>query len=539
VTLTLTNNATLTWRWSTNYWLHTVTNGNGSVNLSDGWWTKGSNAQLIATPGDHALFGSWSGQISGCTIKSNVITAPMTSARAITANFVRAIVVTATANPPAGGPVTGGGAYLANTNTIKLAAKVNTGWRFTGWSDGTIAATHATLKNLSTDTNYTANFVQLGTVTTKASPTAGGAVTGGGTYVVGTNITLVAKPTTSWLFTQWEDSSTNATRLFTVPGSVTCTATFVHGAILTVTASPANGGRVTGSGTYAPNAAATLTATPSNNWRFVKWSDGNTNAARTLIVSNAATYTGQFVVRTGAISLSTNALAFGFVPVGQSATQTVAVTNLGPNAVKVTSIAVPAGYTAAPTAFTLASNGMTNVTVVFKPTVVGVKTGTVRLVSNAEPGATTIAVTGAGIAGIPEAALKATAFAASAGSGALVVRVVDLTLPPHVPANWELASVVVAGGKAQVVPALLAADGTICTIALECYGTDANHDGIPDAMAAVLGERLKEGVKLLTIQYADGAINATTPFADLLVVEGIPMPLDALPAIWQLVPAGK
>jgi hypothetical protein len=649
VTLTLTNNATLTWLWNTNYWLHTATSGNGSVSVSDGWWTRGSNAQITATPGDHALFGSWSGQTSGCTIKSNVITAPMTSPRAITANFARAIVVTATANPFAGGTVTGGGAYLANTNTIALAAKVNTGWRFTGWSDGTTAATHATLKNLNNDTNYTANFTQLGTVTAKANPTTGGTVTGGGTYDVGTVTTLVAKPTTSWLFTQWENSDTNANRQITVAaGSVTCTATFVQGRILTVTASPANGGYVTGGGTYAPNATATLTATPSNNWRFVKWSDGNTNAARTLIVSNAATYTGQFVIRTGVISLGTNALAFGTVPIGQSATQTVAVTNSGPNAVRVSSIAVPAGYTATPTAFTLASNGMTNMTVVFKPTAIGVKTDVVSLVSNAEPGATTIAVTGTGVAAtrvvqltgplnfglvltnttsnliltvadngnspmvvtalkfgtgvtvfklpglkVPftvaagrstnltvsftptttatnQATLtatvtsmttgstntstatgsgtrvvpgiagpKAVSLMAPVGNGALVVRVVDLTLPPHVPANWELASVIVAGGKAQVLPTVLTADGTACTIALECYGTDANNDGIPDAVAAALGDRLKEGVKLLTIQYVDGTINATTPFADLLVVEGIPMPLDALPATWQLAPAGK
>jgi len=36
-----------------------------------------------------------------------------------------------------------------------------------------------------------------------------------------------------------------------------------------------------------------------------------------------------------------------------------------------------------------------------------------------------------------------------------------------------------------------------------------------------------------------GAINATTPFADILVVEGIPMPLDALQTSWQLAPTGK
>jgi hypothetical protein len=152
----------------------------------------------------------------------------------------------------------------------------------------------------------------------------------------------------------------------------------------------------------------------------------------------------------------------------------------------------------------------------------------------------TITATGIGIRTLSEiAGPKATSFATLVGSGALVVRVIDLTIPPQGAENWELASVVVTGGKAQVVPTVLAADGTSCTLALECYGTDANHDGISDAVAAALGDRLKEGVKLLTIQYADGTINATTPFADILVVEGIPLPLDALPATWQLVPAGK
>jgi len=433
--------------------------------------------------------------------------------------------------------VTGGGVYLANTNTITLVATPHTGWRFTGWSDGTTLATHAVIKNLANDTNYVANFVQLGTVTTKAIPTTGGTVTGGGTYDVGTNITLVAHPAASWLFAQWEDKTTNATRSFTVSGNTTCTATFVQGRILTVKASPTTGGSITGGGTYTTNTWATLTATSSNNWRFAKWNDGNTNATRQVLVTatvtytatfiqqgtlvvqaippaggtatgggvydvgssptlraipnngwrfgkwsdgntatsrtttvtagthtnnatfiqqtviaavanpadggtvtgsgtydtnavvtltakaasanwkfqgwadtisatsprsvrasvGGASYTGLFTMVTGEIALSTNALAFGPVPVGQSVTQTVAVTNLGPNAIKVSSITVPTGYTAKPTAFTLASNGMTNVTVVFKPTLAAMQTGTVTLVSNAARGAAKVAVNGTGL----------------------------------------------------------------------------------------------------------------------------------------------
>ncbi|MEI8197844.1 MAG: hypothetical protein WCI73_18265, partial [Phycisphaerae bacterium] len=182
LTLTLTNNATLTWQWSTNYWLDVATNGNGSMSTTDGWWPKGSNVSITATAGDHALFGSWIGQTSGCTIKSNVITAPMTVPRAITANFLPAILVTTSNNPATAGTVTGGGLYVAGSNTVTLVAKTNVGWRFAGWSDGSSDATHAPVRNLTGDTNYAANFIQLGKVTTQANPSTGGGITGGGIY---------------------------------------------------------------------------------------------------------------------------------------------------------------------------------------------------------------------------------------------------------------------------------------------------------------------------------------------------------------------
>jgi autotransporter-associated beta strand protein len=84
---TLTTNSTLVWLWTTNYWLDTATNGNGSVNVSDGWKTNGTSVQITATPGADWLFTAWSGSTNGCTITGNIITAPMTAARTITANF--------------------------------------------------------------------------------------------------------------------------------------------------------------------------------------------------------------------------------------------------------------------------------------------------------------------------------------------------------------------------------------------------------------------------------------------------------------------
>ena len=86
VTLTLTNNATLTWNWQTQYRLTTAVSGTGTV-TPGGWQAAGNTVVLTATAGSSAHFVSWSGNTSGCVINGNVLTAPMTQARSITATF--------------------------------------------------------------------------------------------------------------------------------------------------------------------------------------------------------------------------------------------------------------------------------------------------------------------------------------------------------------------------------------------------------------------------------------------------------------------
>ena len=87
VTLTLTNDATLTWQWQTQYGLTTATNGSGSVTDADGWYASGATTVLTATAAANWHFSHWSGDTNGCGIAANVITAAMTRARTITANF--------------------------------------------------------------------------------------------------------------------------------------------------------------------------------------------------------------------------------------------------------------------------------------------------------------------------------------------------------------------------------------------------------------------------------------------------------------------
>ena len=87
VTLTLTNNATLTWQWDTEYRLNTEAGAGGSVDEPDRWVTAGSNLVVTAAASNHYHFSHWGGDTNGCGIAGNAITAAMTRARSITANF--------------------------------------------------------------------------------------------------------------------------------------------------------------------------------------------------------------------------------------------------------------------------------------------------------------------------------------------------------------------------------------------------------------------------------------------------------------------
>ena len=88
VTLTLTNNAVLTWQWATNYWLATETSGNGAVDAASGWTNAGAAIEITAAAGSNWVFSRWSGDTDGCAAGSNRITVAMSQPRRIMAEFL-------------------------------------------------------------------------------------------------------------------------------------------------------------------------------------------------------------------------------------------------------------------------------------------------------------------------------------------------------------------------------------------------------------------------------------------------------------------
>ena len=71
---------------------------------------------------------------------------------------------------------------------------------------------------------------QIAFVTVLASPAYAGSVAGGGSYPASSNVTLTATAAPGWVFSQWSDGNTNASRVITVPAvSSTYTAYFAMG----------------------------------------------------------------------------------------------------------------------------------------------------------------------------------------------------------------------------------------------------------------------------------------------------------------------
>lgn len=144
------------------------------------------------------------------------------------------------------------------------------------------------------------------TITTNASPSYGGTVSGSGTYNSGKTIELTATPADGYYLKGWLDDEgiTSTTRYVTVYGNTTYTAIFAQTPmdqyLITTVASPLEGGTVTGGGYYTDGSTATLKAIPNTNYTFDYWSDNHFYPAeRSVTVKEDKTYTANFSYNDG------------------------------------------------------------------------------------------------------------------------------------------------------------------------------------------------------------------------------------------------
>lgn len=87
VTLTLTNDATLTWLWITNVFFSPQSGNHGALSgAQEDWYALGGSVTVTAMPDPHCHFAGWSGDVQGDT-NAPAMTLTMDRARSVTANF--------------------------------------------------------------------------------------------------------------------------------------------------------------------------------------------------------------------------------------------------------------------------------------------------------------------------------------------------------------------------------------------------------------------------------------------------------------------
>ena len=191
-----------------------------------GTYPAGSEVEISAYPNSYARFVKWS---DGNT--ENPRTVVVNSDMEFVAEFVATqnYTITVESANPEMGQAFGGGTFQEGTE-VQIAAVAFGGYMFEKWQDGNTENPRTIL--VSGDATYTAHFVENVVVTytiTLISNTDEGTVSGGGTYISGTQAVIQAFPNEGYVFTKWSDNSTDNPRVITVDGDLTLVAFFATG----------------------------------------------------------------------------------------------------------------------------------------------------------------------------------------------------------------------------------------------------------------------------------------------------------------------
>ncbi|MFC2082787.1 hypothetical protein ACFLSG_01960, partial [Candidatus Bipolaricaulota bacterium] len=266
-----------------------------------GPYVPGATALLTATPADGLALDHWEGDLSG---SENPASVQMDVDKAITAVFVEAATLSASAEPLGTGVVSGIGDYAPGA-TAQLTATPSPNWGFVGWGGDINSKENPVSVVVREDMAVTANFAQYQLQTDwhphtegDGSPANPGTVTGGGVYSAGETVLLTAIPNDGWWFERWDgDSNIKVNPLPVVmDGDKTIHARFYgyhqyYPFQLSADVYPGgvNAGSVVGVGSFRLDTKATLEAVPSEGWYFHHWSKeasdwGNQNPIYPFVV---------------------------------------------------------------------------------------------------------------------------------------------------------------------------------------------------------------------------------------------------------------
>ena len=251
----------------------------------------GTSVTLTATPAEGYNFEKWEVEGLG-SFNESVKEIKLKDSILATAFFAKkSFNIEASVDPENGGTVTGAGSYLFG-DTASLTAVAAEGFKFVEWTENgaPIGSDNPLEFVVNANRAFVAHFANEYMVTVNVIPEEGGMASGGGKYIFGSEITVVATPADCYDFDGWFVGETlvseDAEYTFTVTEDVDLVAKFTLKTFeVTVTAEPEEGGVVSGGGTYDCGREITVVATPADCYDFDGWFVGET------LVSEDAEYT--------------------------------------------------------------------------------------------------------------------------------------------------------------------------------------------------------------------------------------------------------
>ena len=285
----LTNDTTIVWQWRTNVWLETAAGAGGAVSPASGWFVKGSNVAVRATPAAGFKFVKWSGASAST---AEAITVGMTSTKSLAAEFAIATNSLTTVSRY-------GIPEPAGTNWMRKDVTTNAG----------VAGSPVAL-------GVSTQLACVGWTATGSAPKTG-AATNTGPFVLTNNTTIVWQ----WRTNVWLETAVAGSGTVSVP-----------------------------SGWFGQGSNVAVRATPALGHKFVKWSgaSGSTAEAITVGMTSAKWLTAEFVLATNSL---TTVSRYGLPePAGTNWMQKDTTTNAGvagsPIALGVSTQLVCVGWTA-------------------------------------------------------------------------------------------------------------------------------------------------------------------------------------------------
>ncbi len=211
------------------------------------------------------------------------------------------------------GTVVGSGTFKKGTE-VTITAKPNYLYHLCAWSD---CDTKDLIRKIvvNSDTVITAIFSDNPYLRVKSNNTSYGTVSGTGTYEIGSEVIITAKPKENYCFFSWSDcDSKELTRTVVVNTDSTIIANFAKKPKLVAKPNNASYGTVTGSGYYDVGTKVTITAaTKGEHCYFNGWSDcSSKELTREVVIISDTTIIANFTADPY-LNVESNNTSFGTV----------------------------------------------------------------------------------------------------------------------------------------------------------------------------------------------------------------------------------